>query len=317
MTVQDNAVTASQSMPQAGFDNVMKAVALVFLISQNKVFADILNAVLFNGRQLVQASEIQDYSSPCRYMERKGLPDVSRDVVKLCQGVIIRVVCTGIEEHAEPDPDLIFHVMASEGAEYRSQIKNKASEIYPVLTMVLYLGEDKPWDAPLTLRERVEISDRLSPYVSDYRANLFQIPYLSREQADLFKSDFRLVADYYVQKRESGCYHPDPAAFAEKPEMLPLMKAITRDERFAESCEVCSEEVKSGTHGKCDVLDRVENRGIEIGRKEGREEGKTEGEDNFVLLYQKLYSQGRSEDFERACDDKQYREQLKKELGIL
>ncbi len=74
----------------------------------------------------------------------------------------------------------------------------------------------------------------------------------------------------------------------------------------------------------CDVLDRVENRGIEIGREEGRKEGreegrkegKTEGEDNLALLSQKLFSQDRIEDLKRVMDDKEYREQLKKEFGI-
>lgn len=236
MTVQDNAVTASQSMPQAGFDNVMKAVALVFLISQNKVFADILNAVLFNGRQLVQASEIQDYSSPCRYMERKDLPDVSRDVVKIWHGAVIHVVCVGMEDHAEPDPDLPIRLFGCLGAEYKFQRDSGNEDTHPVVTVALYLGEDKPWDVPLTLKECIKVSDRFSRYVNDFKAHLFQIPYLSREQADFLKSDFRHVADYYVQKRESGCYHPDPAAFADNPEMLQLMKAITRDERFAENC---------------------------------------------------------------------------------
>ena len=82
----------------------------------------------------------------------------------------------------------------------------------------------------------------------------------------------------------------------------------------------------------CDVLDRVENRGIEIGRKEGREEGrkegreegrkegrkegKTEGEDNIRLLSQKLFSQDRIEDVKRVMEDKDYCDQLKKEFGI-
>ncbi len=232
MTVQDNAVTASESTPEVGFDEIMKAVALVFLISQNKVFADILNVVLFHGRQVIQPSELQDYQSPSRYLEREGLPDVRRDVVKMWHGAVIHVVCIGMEDHAEPDPDLSIRLFGCLGEEYQFQLDSGNEEIHPVVTVALYFGEDKPWDAPLTLKERITVSDRFSRYVNDFKAHLFQIPYLSREQADLFKSDFRLVADYYVQKRESGCYHPDPSAIADSAELLSIMKAITRDERF-------------------------------------------------------------------------------------
>ena len=39
------------------------------------------------------------------------------------------------------------------------------------------------------------------PYVNDYKINLFQIAYLTYEQVNLFQSDFKVVADYFVQKR--------------------------------------------------------------------------------------------------------------------
>lgn len=41
-------------------------------------------------------------------------------------------------------------------------------------------------------------NDVFSDIVNDYRINLFEIAYLSNEQVNLFKSDFRIVADYFV-----------------------------------------------------------------------------------------------------------------------
>ncbi len=289
MTIQDNAVTASDSMPEAGFEDVMKAVALLFLISQNKVFADIVNALLFKGEQIVNASDVQDYSIPRHYEEMAGMTDVRRDVVKMWHGVIIHVVCTGLEDHALPDPHLpaSLFIFASEG--YDFQVQSGSKERHPIVNLVLYFGEDKPWDGPLSLKESLHVSERLSPFVNDFKFNLFQIPYLSREQADLFKSDFRLVADYYVQKREGGCYHPDPAAFAENPEMLPVMKAITKDKRFTDNGEGFSDGNESDVHSS---------------------------EAGMILLTRKLLEQDRVEDVRRACEDKEFRAQLKKELGI-
>ncbi len=66
----------------------------------------------------------------------------------------------------------------------------------------------------------------------------------------------------------------------------------------------------------CDVLDKVENRGIAKGIAKGKAEGKIEGEDTLALLMKKLFDQNRIEDAKRASEDKEYRIQLMKELGI-
>ena len=66
----------------------------------------------------------------------------------------------------------------------------------------------------------------------------------------------------------------------------------------------------------CDVLDKVENRGIAKGIAKGKAEGKIEGEDTLALLMKKLFDQNRIEDAKRASENKEYRAQLMKELGI-
>ena len=66
----------------------------------------------------------------------------------------------------------------------------------------------------------------------------------------------------------------------------------------------------------CDVLDKVENRGIAKGKAEGKIEGKAEGENLMALLVKKLLDQSRIEDVKRASEDKAYRRQLMKEFGI-
>ena len=59
----------------------------------------------------------------------------------------------------------------------------------------------------------------------------------------------------------------------------------------------------------CDVLDKVENRGIA--------KGKAEEEDTLALLMKKLFDQNRIEDAKRASEDKEYRARLMKEFGHL
>ena len=58
----------------------------------------------------------------------------------------------------------------------------------------------------------------------------------------------------------------------------------------------------------CDVLDKVENRGIA--------KGESRGENKMALLVKNLLDQNRIDDVKRASEDEVYRDQLIKEFGI-
>ena len=99
--------------------------------------------------------------------------------------------------------------------------------------------------------------------MSDVKINLFEIAYLTREQVNLFKSDFRIVADYFVQKQENGDYIPSPERLHHVQETLQLLSVMTNDHRFEEAYGYDPEEGE--VQNMCDVLDKVENRGKVLG----------------------------------------------------
>ena len=68
----------------------------------------------------------------------------------------------------------------------------------PVVTLVLYFS-DEPWKGRRTLKESLSIPQGMENYVQDYGLNIFEIAYLTDEQVAAFKSDFRYVAEYFVQ----------------------------------------------------------------------------------------------------------------------
>ena len=104
--------------------------------------------------------------------------------------------------------------------------------------------------------------------------NLFEIAYLDREKIDMFKSDFWILADYLYQMRVNNDYVAGDTVIKHVDELLMLMTAMTRDHRFEKTIN----EVKGKEHvTMCEVLDRVEARGIEKGIAKGREEGIREG----------------------------------------
>jgi len=120
------------------------------------------------------------------------------------------------------------------------------------------------------LFELLEIDDRIKPYVNDFKMNLFEIAYLEREKIDMFKSDFRILADYLYQMCVNKNYVAGDTVIEHVDELLMLMSAMTNDYRFEETIN----EVKGKENlTMCEVLDRVEARGIAKGREEGIKEG--------------------------------------------
>lgn len=95
-----------------------------------------------------------------------------------------------------------LRIIGYDGAAYRSQLLEKGQKIwYPVITIVLYFGYKRRWKAPKRLLECLQVPPELLPYVNDYRMNLFEVAFLEEEQVAMFQSDFRIIADYFVQMR--------------------------------------------------------------------------------------------------------------------
>lgn len=47
-----------------------------------------------------------------------------------------------------------------------------------MITLVLYFGDER-WGKNRSLYDAVDVPERLKPYVSDYRINVFEIPFLT------------------------------------------------------------------------------------------------------------------------------------------
>ena len=242
------------------------------LESYNDVFADIANVLLFEGKEIISSEELEERQSRTYYKAAGEIREIERDVSKIWKKGKIRLSLIGYENQTEADPDMPLRIMGYDGAEYRAQLtkENKSDNRYPVITLVLYFGYTKHWDKTKSLLERLEVPYALLPYVNDYKINLFEIAYLTREQVNLFQSDFRVVADYFVQKREKGSYTPEALELKHIQETLQLLSVMTGDHRFE---ELYNEKSKEGRpHNMCEILDQIENRGLQNGIKQGKTE---------------------------------------------
>ena len=242
------------------------------LEAYNDVFSDIVNGLLFQGKQLVQEQSLTDAQPVSMYKADGGIHEQERDVSKYwarMEGdrINVRIAFLGVENQTCYDRDMPLRVIGYDGASYRAELSQDGR--YPVVTLVLYFG-DKPWGKNRSLFDVVSIPEELKPFVNDYRINVFEIARLPEEAIGYFHSDFKVVVDYFVRKRTDPEYRPkDPEKFRHVDELLKLMSVLTEDRRFEEALE--------GKGGKpkdmCEVLDRVEARGEARGVKKGRQEG--------------------------------------------
>ena len=238
----------------------------------NDVFADILNVLLFAGGDVVDESALTD-ALPMSMLKIDGrVRTQERDIAKYWRKNKINVALFGLENQTVPNKLMPLRVFGYDGAEYVKQSRKENSDRakYPVVTLVLYLGYEKRWNYPKRLFDVLDIDKDIRPYVNDFKINLFEIAYLEREKIDLFKSDFRILADYLYQMRKNRDYIADETNIGHVEELLTLMSAMTGDNRFEETINDFKGKEKVNM---CEVLDRVEARGIEKGRLEGRQEG--------------------------------------------
>lgn len=239
------------------------------LESFNDVFADIVNGCLFDGEQVAREEEFLE-ATPYGYYKAEGkIREQSRDVAKYWQKGELVISLVGIENQTEPDPYMAIRVMSYDAASYRAQLLGNIEEMpHPVMSIVLYLGYKCRWNAPLTVRGCLRIPNYIDQFVHDYQMNLFQIAWMSQEEIDRrFHGDFWIVADYLRQKQINQEYRPSKKHFRHIRETLQLLRVIERDDRFVTECRelMMDDDANKEDWTMCDVLDRVENRGIEKG----------------------------------------------------
>lgn len=298
------------------------------LEAYNDVFADIVNVLLFQGQFIIQEHDLEDALPRSHYKSAGKIHEMERDVAKFWKKQNIRIAFYGLENQTTPDPYMPLRMIRYDGTAYRAQLLNLSENdnpkhIYPVVTLVLYFGLTH-WNKPLSLLNAIDIPHPLKPFVNDYKVNLFEIAYLTDQQVQMFQSDFRFVADYFVQSRKNQNYTPTPGTIRHVHETLELLKALTGDLRFEKACQLLKGD--ETTMGEA-ILDRMEalamergwKRGMENGFKQGIEkgieQGVEQGENYAFSLVQFLIANDRLDDLKKAAEDPYFRQKLLTELS--
>lgn len=234
------------------------------LEDNNDIFADIVNVLLFDGEDTVEEDTLVSTAVHSQYKDHSGkLHEQERDVAKYWRKGDTDIVLYGIENQTKVESRMPVRIFGYEGASYRGQHDKKT--IVPVITMVLYYGTDRRWTAPANIKSLIKVPDGLDKYVNDVKANVFEIAWLTDDQISKFKSDFKIVANFFVNRRKNKDYIPDDkTTIKHVDEILKFLSVMTGDNRYEKLLAD-----KEGVSNMCDVAQRLEDRGMKKGIEKG------------------------------------------------
>ncbi len=182
-------------------------------------FADLINGVVFKGKQVILAADLDEYDTQTGIWKpnstAKNSTKKQRDMVrKVALGANFIVV--GVENQEEVHYLMPVRVMGYDTSEYEHQASliskevrkekglsaseylsgfKKDSKLLPCITFVLYYG--KEWDGSRDLHGLLDFSDmpsELVEYVANYSIHLIEVRKF--EDTDVFKTDLKLVFDF-------------------------------------------------------------------------------------------------------------------------
>ena len=167
----------------------------------NEQFADLFNAVLFDGEQVIKPEELEDAdteeSSILEHKEYAESIQASRDNIKISKRSTVHgveYVLLGNESQQHIHYATPMRVMGYDYGTYKKQYDSnskkyktsdgmnedeylsgmkKTDKFIPVITVVIYYG-DKVWDGATTLHGMLDIPEKIVRYVNDYKILLVE-----------------------------------------------------------------------------------------------------------------------------------------------
>lgn len=225
------------------------------------VFADIINVLIYDGKQVVKPWELTETKVKSQYKAADNkLHEQERDILKVWRTEKDYKIIFGIENQTSTDSKMPFRIMGYDGASYRSQLlgNQKPIELCEVVTIVLYFG-NKKWEDSKELKSTFNKKSNIKKHSNNYRLNVFEIAYLTEKQIKMFQSDFGIIADYFVKRKKGNKTIENHKPIKHVDALLKFMEIFAEDERFL---KLDLSKKQKGDISMCTIMDAAEQRGI-------------------------------------------------------
>ena len=272
-----------------------KDVSLKTFWRDNEHFADLFNATVFNGKQVLKPDKLTemdtDVSATIHSKSYNESITRNRDVVKkMSDGVEFNILGLEIQDkthYAMPLRTMTYDALGyiKEYNDIRNRHKqnndlchtsesflsgiNKTDRFHPIITVVLYYGESY-WDGPTCLSDMMtSVPDNIKPFFSDYKLNLIQI--LDSDKYTFYNKDvknlFNITKDIYNKNLQSLYQYKNVDT-----EIIELVSAITDNPQLI---DLYKEQEKGGTdHMMCKAFQELKAEWAEEGLQAGKQQEK-------------------------------------------
>ena len=259
-------------------------------------FADLFNAVIFEGREIISPQDFQemdtDMSGIIKMKDYEESVVRIRDVMKMT-AYGVRFAVLGIENQQKIHYAMPLRTMLYDGLGYLKEYQEitriwkmhgakrtedeflskmrKEDRLHPIITIVVYYGE-KEWDGPLSLKDMIEdMPEEIQKIFPDYRMNLVQV--LDSDKYTFHNEDVRTVFEI---SREifRGNFRKISEKYRNKGIDSELAAVIGEITDFRECWKAPENE---GVVNMCTALENLRLQCRQLGWREGVQEGWQEG----------------------------------------
>jgi len=303
-----------------------KDVSLKTFWRDNEHFADLFNATVFNGKQVLKPDKLTemdtDVSATIHSKSYNESITRNRDVVKkMSDGVEFNILGLEIQDkthYAMPLRTMTYDALGyikeyndikkhhklnkdsfSSHEEFLSGI-NKSDRFHPIITLVLYYGESL-WDGPTCLSDMmISMPDNIKAYFSNYKLNLVQI--LDSDKYTFYNEDVRDVFNI-IRNIYNDDFDSIYREYESRNVDIDVMELICNITSVPKLMDLCTDTEQGGTVNMCEAMKRFQAECESKGMKEGIDSEKVNSIISmleFGITKEQILTRYTKEDLERA-----------------
>ncbi len=294
--------------------------AMYQFLDNNERFAELFNAVLFQGRPVIRGEMLQSEDGRYVVCEEDFRGDAKttnrfRDLKKqLKSGGWLAV--TALENQAAVDYAMPWRMLQLDGQEYGKQLSqlrsdkaerlrkqgirpggwntrlSKSDRLKPVYSICFYHGTE-PWDGPTSLREMMDFGEELPEWKElfhDYGMTLFCANQV--KDITMFHTGLRQVLEVIPcrkdKERLSEVMKQEEYRHLDRDTAETLAVLVDRPNIL----EQLEEYEKEGEFDMCQAMDELEQDWLNEGIERGKLEGKLEEQERILQLIGRMSAEG-------------------------
>ena len=303
-----------------------KDVSLKTFWRDNEHFADLFNATVFNGKQVLKPDKLTemdtDVSATIHSKSYNESITRNRDVVKkMSDGVEFNILGLEIQDkthYAMPLRTMTYdalgyikeyndikkhHKLNKESFSSHEEVLsgiNKSDRFHPIIPLVLYYGESL-WDGPTCLSDMmISMPDNIKAYFSDYKLNLVQI--LDSDKYTFYNEDVRDVFNI-IRNIYNDDFDSIYREYESRNVDIDVMELICNITSVPKLMDLCTDTEQGGTVNMCEAMKRFQAECESKGMKEGIDSEKVNSIISmleFGITKEQILTRYTKEDLERA-----------------